>query len=158
MINAELSNDIHFEALKHIHLPLIQLWMEKQHIRKWWDPELSWEEIQKKILARISSSSVHQYLAYSNSVPIGFIQFEHLERSAELDLYIADCNYLHKGYGKKMIQSFLRILQNHGIYQVLVDPHQDNIRAINFYKSIGFHQQKDKSNNSFVQLSLSISN
>ena len=55
-------------------------------------------------------------------------------------MYIADVNFVHKGYGKDIIIKFIRnyIFNDSSIRFVGIDPEVDNLIAIKAYEKSGF--------------------
>lgn len=152
---------ITFRPLTEHDLPLLHWWFQKPHVKKWYanGQFFSLDMIERKYLARINNSEIANYIIDANAAPIGYIQFYKVERflpegigdynhplfhkyhPAQLvgiDLFIAENDYLHKGYGCQIIDDFI-IKYLIGKFQaVVVDPKKDNMIAISFFRKNGF--------------------
>lgn len=97
------------------------------------------------------SQFVQIYIATLEDLPIGCVQIidpffeeshywgETAPNQKALDIWIGETDYLNKGFGTKMMNQALEIcFANHLIANVLIDPLVVNVRAIKFYKKIGF--------------------
>jgi aminoglycoside 6'-N-acetyltransferase len=61
------------------------------------------------------------------------------EDSWAIDIWIGSAGYRSRGFGTEMMkQALARCFEVHGASQVLIDPLQSNIRAIAFYRRLGF--------------------
>lgn len=71
---------------------------------------------------------------------VGFYNIDFRTRKAEFAIIVGDQNCQGKGIGKKVTKEMLRIgfkeLNLHKIYLTVLE---SNIKAINLYKSFGFH-------------------
>lgn len=70
---------------------------------------------------------------------IGVNNVNNIERKAELYIYIGSKAYTGKGFGVEATQIFLKYLFNYyNIHKVYLNVREDNEKAINMYKKVGF--------------------
>jgi len=141
-----------FRPLQEKDLTLLFEWLGLPHVAEWWRESRDWEILKAKYLKKIHADDVFSYLACINKTPIGFIQgykanewaTQHSSQPYGVDLFIADTNYLGKGYGQKMIKEFINeILMPLQPTSIIVDPEITNTKAIQFYEKVGFKQIKE---------------
>ncbi len=156
---------ITFKPLTESYLPLLHQWFQIDHIKKWYarGETYSLEMIKEKYLPRIKASDkIPSYIILLDDKPIGYIQFYHLdapyypegltdfshplfkihppEEIAGLDVFIADINYLGRGYGKKLILHFIANIIPPKFNTILVDPAKNNINALSAFYKMGFKE------------------
>lgn len=131
-----------FKPLKESDLTLVSEWLEKPHVKEWWNDELTAEQIQSKYREKIGSSLVGAFIVYLNTTPIGFIQYWWFEPTGDtvgIDQFIGEEDYINCGYGTHMILGFVKkIFKNPRIKTIMVDPDPANQRAIRCYEKAGF--------------------
>lgn len=154
---------ITFEPLHESHFPLLLKWLEAPHVKKWWDQDVTYtldlvkEKFGKHIhglaLSKNSDNKTYAYISCVNKKMIGYIQaynaydFVHengLDLSAisgsicGVDLFIGDSQFLHKGWGTRILNEFERqILASHFDW-CIIDPAKDNLSAIKAFTKAGF--------------------
>jgi RimJ/RimL family protein N-acetyltransferase len=139
-----------FSPLAESDFNFIESWLQEPHVQKTWGNE-KWEESYEKYLFRISSDSVKQFIIQIDTEPVGYIQYYWAskvgdgwwegfdENTVGFDLYIGNPNYLGKGYGKIIVNAFLRLLfQDSKICRIIADPSPQNEKIINLLKNVGF--------------------
>ncbi len=128
-------------------LPTLRYWDTQVHVFVS-DPDDDWDwetELQRDPAWR------EQLMAELNGKPLGFIQIidPALEDShywgqigpdkRAIDIWIGEPENLGKGYGTQMMLLALdRCFAQAEVTEVLIDPLESNVRAINFYKKLGF--------------------
>jgi len=128
-------------------LAILQHWDKQQHVIAA-DPNDDWNwatELQRNPEWRT------QLIAALDGRPIGFIQIIDPQKEEShywgsiaankraIDIWIGEQDDLGKGYGTQMMQLALaQCFDNQTVTEVLMDPLASNLRAINFYKKIGF--------------------
>lgn len=132
-------------------------WLKVPHVKEYWyqDESFTYDEIHKKYTERLSKDVVDMYIIQKNGLDIGFIQtyitdetdsFLLNERIKGIDLYIGDINYVHKGFGKNIINQFLveHVFNDIEIRYAGIDPEVENIIAIKAYEKSGFKHVNTK--------------
>lgn len=128
-------------------LELLKYWDKQEHVIAS-DPNDNWNwkyELGRRPKWR------EQLIAEYNERPIGFLQIidpaeeeSHYWGNIEnhkraIDIWIGEKKDLGKGYGTQMMKIAIeRCFANHDVNEILIDPLASNIRAIKFYKRIGF--------------------
>ena len=141
MIQLRTANINDLNTLKH--------WDNQEHIKETIPDEYwNWEYE----LAREPQPEWREYLiAEVEGRPIGFVQIidpaeeeTHYWGDIEankraIDIWIGEKDYLGKGFGTQMIQLALeRCFADLEVTEVLLDPLESNVKAIRFYKKLGF--------------------
>ena len=153
---------IHFKLLTENDLPLLHGWFQKQHVKQWYarGESFTLEMVREKYLSRIlNPESIPNFIVYADKTPIGYIQLYCVKDSlpdgvtdynhslfdnfkpneiAGVDLFIADENYLKKGYGTLTLTSFIKEHVQNKFTLLVTDPLKSNKNAIQFFKKNGF--------------------
>lgn len=162
------SKQINFVQLQESHFPLMLEWLEKPHVKKWWDQDLTYtmDLVRKKYgsyvaeykLVEGEKRSIKAYVICVNEKPVGYIQLYNVydfPRSKELvglpssvgglDIFIGDENFIGHNFGSQAIKEFITSHCNE-FEHLFVDPDINNIAAIKCYEKAGFKkmaEQKD---------------
>jgi ribosomal protein S18 acetylase RimI-like enzyme len=125
---------IHFQRLTESDLPMLAEWLQRPHIAAWCGACCSVEEVRANYLPELASpSAVVPYLAYLDSLPIGYIQ------SLSRDQFLADEHCLGQGLGTQMVREFVQFLfRDPAVTRIQADPAPTNARAIRCYEKEGF--------------------
>lgn len=167
---------IHFKHLAENDLPLLHSWFQKPHIKHWYahGENYTLDRIREKYLPRIlHPESIPNFIVYADNTPIGYIQLYCVKDSlpdgvtdythplfdnfkpneiAGVDLFIADENYLKKGYATLTLTNFIKEYV-HGKFILLVtDPLKINKNAIQFFEKNGFKKQPSDQSPSINEL------
>ncbi|KFZ27734.1 MAG: Aminoglycoside N(6')-acetyltransferase type 1 [Candidatus Izimaplasma bacterium HR2] len=126
-------------------------WLKVPHVKEYWyqTESFTYEEICKKYSKRLKKGIVELYIIQKNGKDIGFIQtyiideptaFMVKDKIKGIDLYIGEVDYIHKGYGKDIIDNFVinYIFNDKSIRFAGIDPEVENVIAIKAYKKSGF--------------------
>jgi len=152
--------EIKFVPLQSHHFPFLLKWLAADHVRKWWDHDITWtpELIATKYTSYThgmkDGKSIHAYIICARETPIGYIQYYNIHdfprdavlpddlpaKSAALDFYIGDTDYLRKGYGTASLKAFCEEIIWTQFDACFVDPEPDNIAAIKTYEAAGFER------------------
>jgi len=137
-------------------LSIVEKWLQKPHVKKYWDDGETWKESYEKYVLRTSSDVVKQFLVYFQNRPIGYIQYYwagkvgdgwwkgYGDKIVGIDMYIGEEDYLGKGHGTSFLKEFIQMLYNNlDIEKIIIDPTPDNERAIRCYEKVGFIGQKE---------------
>lgn len=153
---------ISFKPLANTHFENLLKWLQKPHVKKWWDADLNYtpELIQEKYGSYVDGykkigserKPIHAFIIYFDDTPIGYIQYynaydfprdgyqlNNLPNSlAAIDMFIGDEDYLGKGIGTKSLELFLNSHVFTEFDYAFVDPALTNIFAIESYSKAGF--------------------
>ena len=147
-------NIFSFKLITPEHFLLLFQWFSQDYIAQLWVEPTEWTAFQTTWNAKIAEPGVFRYLAYLDNKPIGYIQYFRVtdkdrahfsdvqlpDHSIGLDLFIGDQEYLGKGYGTRLIQDFIELIQvkEPACSTIIIDPAPDNVRAIKCYEKVGF--------------------
>ena len=151
--------EIKFVPLQSSHFPLLLKWLNSDHVKQWWDQDITWtpELIATKYTSYThgmkDEKPIHAYVVSDNKTPIGYIQYYDIHdfprdavlpddlptKSAALDFYIGNPDYLRKGYGAGILKAFCEIIWTQ-FDACFVDPEPYNIAAIKTYEAAGFER------------------
>lgn len=143
------------------HLPLWQKWITVPHVKEVWFIE--GYEPADSIKQKVEGNGYdYPFIIYINELPIGYIQYCDLYAYRTLnpkprglftneklgtfciDLFIAETDFLNKGYGTEIVKRFTQKLINElGAKKILIDPAASNKRAIRCYEKAGFNIVKN---------------
>jgi aminoglycoside 6'-N-acetyltransferase-1b/aminoglycoside 6'-N-acetyltransferase-2 len=143
-----------YHPLEEGDLTLLIDWLDRPHVRQWWDAEdVSLEGVRREYLPRArGAGDAHPFLAYLDGQPVGYIQYYWAAEGDRdwwpddpgpgvvgIDQFIGDPSRLNQGLGTAMIRQFTDILkQNPAVTEIRADPRPDNVRAIRCYEKVGF--------------------
>jgi aminoglycoside 6'-N-acetyltransferase-1b/aminoglycoside 6'-N-acetyltransferase-2 len=144
---------VEFRPLREADLPLLHDWLNRPHLRAWWDSAPpSQEDVREKYLPRVGDQNVLCYLAYLRDTPIGYIQSyvaaavgggwwpdERDPGVVGIDQFLADPAQLGHGLGTAMVSRFVaQLFKDPRVTRIQADPRPDNTRAIRCYENAGF--------------------
>lgn len=140
---------IQFQPLRPEHLALLHGWLQKPHVRAFWDDGArTLQDVQSHYFAL--DWDVDPYLIVWQEEPIGYIQaypvtpehpFALHARGTTwgMDLFIGEEDRLGRGLGVQAVQAFVLLLEHkYGASRILIDPAVHNSRAIHIYQKAGF--------------------
>ena len=145
------KNTITFKPLQEVDLDLLCQWLDKPHVKEWWDDRLTHDQIKSKYRKRIGSVLVAPFIAYLDEKPIGFIQYYHADKIGDgwwadevtgtlgLDQFIGEETLINHGYGTLMIRVFIeKLFLEETVKKIIIDVDPNNHRAIRCYEKVGF--------------------
>ena len=128
------SSTISFKPLQEDDLELLCKWLDKPHVKEWWNDGLSHDEIKEKYRKRIDNNTIVPYIAYLDDKPIGFIQYYHAEKvgngwwpdqpegAVGIDQFIGEKDFINRGHGTKMIRAFSKkLFENPTVKKIITD-------------------------------------
>ena len=138
------------------HISLWEKWITIPHVKEVWF--IDGYETSDYIFDKIKGNGhTVPFIIYLDNLPIGYIQYCDLyayrtltpkpkglftnESSGTfcIDLFIAEIDFLDKGYGTEIIKQFTRkLIDELGAKKILIDPAASNERAIRCYQKAGF--------------------
>lgn len=134
-------------------LSLIEKWYRNDHVRKYWDANVPWEECRPKFIDVINKDS---FIISSGSLPVGFLLFTRITDSSIIlkagsdnvfliDIFIGEQSQLRKGIASMAIK--LGMGQLGSDQRVFVtNPTRNNIAAIKMFFKNGFKKLNIDSN------------
>jgi aminoglycoside 6'-N-acetyltransferase len=148
--------NINFKPMTLQHIPLWDQWITIPHVKEVWFIE--GYEPPDYIYQKIKGNGYdHSFIIYNDDQPIGYIVYCDLYAYRTIcpqpkgvfthenpgtfciDLFIADKDYLNKGYGTEIVKRFsAKIMDELGAKKILIDPAITNKRAIRCYEKAGY--------------------
>ncbi|OGT26598.1 MAG: hypothetical protein A3I77_07120 [Gammaproteobacteria bacterium RIFCSPLOWO2_02_FULL_42_14] len=148
--------DINFEKMTEDHIPLWKTWITVPHVREVWF--IDGYETSDYIFDKLKGNGhTFPFIIYLSNLPIGYIQYCDLYAYRTLtpkpkglfinenpgtfciDLFIAESDFLNKGYGTEIIKQFTqKLIDELDAKKILIDPASTNKRAIRCYEKAGF--------------------
>lgn len=158
-------DSLHFTPLQPIHFPLLVKWMNTDHVSRWWGENRHWslEDITQKyetyckgykVIGHLTKP-IHAFIIEVQSQPIGFIQYYDAydfpredgiilpklsDKLAALDFYIGEPEFIGKGLGPLILDTFLKDHVKPLFNACFVNPDCANERAIRTYEKAGFQR------------------
>lgn len=147
-VSADKRASIRFELVTEADVPLLRGWLCEPHVRQWWgDPETELALIRE---AR-RNGSADGYIVHIDGGPATYIQcwrdsvdnpvpwqMEMPEDAVGIDLFIGRPDMIGRGLGPEILRAFVAKLISEGVDRFVIDPDDDNIRAIRAYEKVGF--------------------
>jgi len=145
-----------FRPVQADDLPMLQMWLGRPHVRKWWGEPSSLAELADDFLPKThEQASTRGYIALGDGEPIGFIQSYVVMGSGDgwwesetdpgargIDQFLAHADQLGQGLGSAMVRAFVaQLFEDPAVTKVQTDPSPDNERAIRSYRRAGFEPQ-----------------
>ncbi|MFN7916585.1 MAG: GNAT family N-acetyltransferase [Vicinamibacterales bacterium] len=147
------SDPVSFAPLTASDLPRLHEWLQRPHVREWWEGERTLDEVRHAYLPCIDGQdSTRVYVAHLGGQPVAFLQCYVVVDSGDgwwpderdpgargIDLFIADPALLGAGLGRRLLRAFLdSLFADDAVTSVQADPSPDNERAIRCYRAAGF--------------------
>ena len=153
--------NISFRPIQDEDFPQLYKWLNTDFIIQWYSKkERSYNSIKNQYVKYITGEEPTQaYIIQIDNVDIGMIKtyfysdymgdgyfdlLEADETSVGVDLFIGHKEYVHKGFGVKILKAFLNeyVFTNADIKNCIITPEPDNIIAIKVYEKVGFKWYK----------------
>ena len=143
-----------FKSLATSDLPLLFEWLALPHVAQWWREIKDYKKFAEKYGQWIEIDDVGSYIIMHENQPIGFVGWAETatdpirkeaypERTYGMDVFIADLDYLGKGYAAELIKQFIhKIIMPMNPSKIIIDPELTNERAIHVYEKVGFKKTK----------------
>jgi RimJ/RimL family protein N-acetyltransferase len=128
----------HFQPVTSADFPLLLNWLQRPHVKRWWNDG---DDTLEKV-ARHYANQAHskRFIVYLADLAIGYIQY-YLEEdeSIGIDLFIGEETLTGRGVGTALMQAFMELLiEWHQPQAFIIDPDPENVRAIRCYEKVGF--------------------
>jgi RimJ/RimL family protein N-acetyltransferase len=141
---------IGFERLKTSDLPLMHRWLNAPHVARWWYAEGStYSEVEETYVPCIEGRDpTEPYLILYDGFPIGYVQtyrisddpdyarLVQVENSADVDMFVGEEEFLHKGLGSHILRRFLGevVFVNDDVEDCVIGPEPKNAAAIRAFE------------------------
>jgi RimJ/RimL family protein N-acetyltransferase len=148
--------EIGFRPLGRDDLGLMHGWLQRPHVRRWWDDHASYEDIAEHYLPAIEGRrAVDLYLILLDGRPVGFIQAyllaDHPDFAAlvglgagvaGVDLFVGEEELTGKGLGTEVLRAFVRdvVFAEPRTTACIADPDVRNTASIRAFEKAGFRR------------------
>jgi aminoglycoside 6'-N-acetyltransferase len=126
-----------FEKLTEADLPLVEAWLNTDHVRRWWgDPASELGAIRTDIASENYAASI----VHLEGHPIGFVHWWRAVDQTEtgFDLFVGEADHVGRGVGISIIKQAAKRLFTFGIKRICVDIDLKNEAAISAFGAAGF--------------------
>jgi RimJ/RimL family protein N-acetyltransferase len=148
------QNKITFRLATLIDHDLIKTWWTKPHVMEFWDNSKSmWENVENYL--RGKKDLFDYWIGYLDGKPFSLLMTSEFEKNQpidnpyvkwidpngltmSIDFMIGDEQFLGKGLGSNTLIQFSDLLHQKGVTALLIDPAENNPRAIHVYQKSGF--------------------
>lgn len=141
-INDALRSLLNFRLMTRDDLPLLHEWLQRPHVRRWWDPRETLADVEAHYLPRLTGDDpVDLYLALEDGRPFAFLQTYLADgATAGVDLFIADESRTRKGVGSALIRRFVDevVFARPETTACIADPEHTNAASIRAFEKAGF--------------------
>lgn len=151
---------ITFRLLEEKDFNQIYIWMNTDFVIEWYGKiPVTLEDVRNKYMSYITGEEpTKAYIIIIDNVDVGYIQtylindypeynkyVETDEHAAGVDLFIGNKDYIHKGYGVRIMEQFLRehVFSNNKVDKCIIGPEPKNLSAIRMYEKSGFRWYKN---------------
>lgn len=148
--------NIAFRECEATDLRLMHQWLQREHVRRWWDEYAGYEDVVEHYLPSIEGRRpVDLYLILLDDRPVGFIQAyllaDHPEFAARVglgagvagvDLFIGEEDLTGKGLGSEMLRVFVRdvVFAEPATTVCIADPDVRNAASLRAFEKAGFRR------------------
>lgn len=146
---------IGFRPLTASDLPLLYEWLQREHVRRWWTDDETYEEVVQHYLPAIEGSKpTDLFLILSDDRPAGLIQTYRVSDYPEyrelvavedgvagVDLFVGEMELTGRGFGSDALSRFVRdvIFSDPEIHACIADPDAENRASLRAFEKAGFH-------------------
>lgn len=151
---------ITFRLLEEKDFNQIHIWMNTDFVIEWYGKiPVTIEDVRNKYMSYITGEKpTKAYIIIIDNVDVGYLQtylindypeynkyVETDEHTAGVDLFIGHKDYIHKGYGVRIMEQFLRehVFSNIQVDKCIIGPEPKNLSAIRMYEKSGFRWYKN---------------
>lgn len=143
-----------FKSLTKNDLQLLFNWLSLSHVSAWWHESKDWHIFKEKYNKKLINTNIGSFIIQDKTKSMGYIQWYKIadesilpapypENTFGIDLFIADVEYIGKGFAPIVIKRFIKQeLLPKNPNKIIVDPEINNHRAIRTYEKVGFKKTK----------------
>jgi RimJ/RimL family protein N-acetyltransferase len=147
---------IEFRRLDEDDLPLLHEWLQRDHVRRWWDKHETYEDVVEHYLPAIRGDDpTDLYVIKVDGELAGFIEtylvsdypeyqalVETGEGVAGIDLFLADEAWMGRGLGSAVLAQFIEdvVFVAPGTTACIAGPDADNAPSIRAFEKAGFSE------------------
>ena len=140
-------------------LPLMHEWLQRPHVRRWWNERETYEEVVEHYLSALEGSKpTDLYIVVHEDRPIGFIQTYRVADHQEyadlvgaspdetgVDLFIADEELTGRGLGTEILRRFVSdvVFADPATRSCIADPERQNVASVRAFEKAGFQAVRE---------------
>ena len=154
-----MKSKINFRSITFADIPLMLQWFNTPHVQEFYSLR-SWteDEVLAKLTPYISGDKpVSGFMVLLEENPIGYLQSykvsdypwrnqnlpeEIVKTAVGMDLFIGNKDFLGKGLGQRIIQTFIETQVCPQYQYCIVDPDTRNVSAIRCYERLKFKEHQ----------------
>lgn len=151
------SENIYFSNLDKSSLTLLRYWLQKDHIKSFWQESDNEKLFEEKFLHTLPQRSVHAYIFKLEHESIGYIQYydatkvgggwweSETKGTYGIDLLIGEEKYLGQGIGVRAVKEFIAFIieKEPEVTNIIIDPDPNNKAAIKSFEKVGFQKERE---------------
>jgi RimJ/RimL family protein N-acetyltransferase len=150
---------IGFRALEEPDLRMLHEWLQRPHVRRWWDEHATYEDVVAHYLPAIDGRDpTDLYLILLDDRPVGFVETYAVsdypeyaavvgvgEGVAGVDLFVAEEELTGKGLGTEVLRRFVPhvVFANPRTTACIAGPDVRNLASIRAFEKAGFRRVHD---------------
>ena len=150
---------IGFRALEQSDLCLLHEWLQRDHVRRWWDEHRTYGDVVGHYLPAIEGRDpTDHYLILLDGRPVGFVEtylvsdhpeYAHVVRVGEgvagVDLFIAEEGLTGKGLGSEVLRRFVSevVFAEPATIACVAGPDARNAASIRAFEKAGFRAARE---------------
>ena len=147
---------ISFRALEEPDLRLLHEWLQRPHVRRWWDEHETYEDVAEHYLPSLEGRRpTDLYLILLDDRPVGFIQTylvaDYPDFAARIglgagvagvDLFLGEEGLTGKGLGSEVLRAFVGdiVFAEPGTTACIADPDVRNAASLRAFEKAGFRR------------------
>jgi aminoglycoside 6'-N-acetyltransferase len=148
-----------FRLLEAEDLPLLDEWLQREHISRWWTKYDTYDAVVEHYLPAIDGREpTDLYVMLVDERPIGFIQTYKVadhpdyrdlvqvgDDVAGVDLFIAEPELVGRGLGSEVLRQFVDeiVFADADVHACIADPDAENIASIRAFEKAGFSRLRE---------------
>jgi RimJ/RimL family protein N-acetyltransferase len=147
---ADSRPTITFRTLRPADFPILLGWLQRPHVKQWWDDgDDTLDKVAEHYLR--DSQNTKRFMLQLEGEDRGYFQYHRFDSGRHsghisTDQFLANADDLSKGIGSTCLLAFIDMITSVEAPEVIsVDPHPANRRAIGCYEKCGFNPQPAKS-------------
>ena len=137
---------IRFRPLSSDDFPLLLEWLQRPHVKDWWDDG---DDTLEKVVAHYSAApeTTKRFILVRDGEDAGYFQYHTLAPDhIGTDQFLAHGDQLNQGVGTECLITFIAMIAETQAPAIIsVDPDVNNRRAIRCYEKCGFVHQPARS-------------
>ena len=136
---------IAFRPLEARDFPLLLAWLQRPHVKQWWDDGDN--DLEKVAAHYGDADGTRRFVLELDGAPAGYFQYYRVDADTiGSDQFLARPDDLSKGIGARSLLAFIGLIESiETPRRLVVDPHPDNERAIRCYHACGFRHDPQAS-------------